>query len=323
MALPVRPTWPPHRETAPRGERLRNGRGTGRLHWDGTTLCEQTTHTPGTGSGALTLTWDHQGVRPLTQTERKTSAADTSQEEIDARFYAIVTDLVGTPTELVDEQGDIAWRARSTLWGTTAWNRTATAYTPLRFPGQYFDPETGLHYNYFRHYDAETARYLTSDPLGLDPAPNPTAYVHNPHTWTDPLGLAACHEYHTVQDPVDAARLRQGGDPWPTEDIRGQYGEGVYAWENRADAEAYAQRLRDRGFDVDILSFKVSGDDFGRMNRFDVDGKSTDEIDAFMEAHSRLYGDGLPHAYDHVRGYTGMGIENYFSRSIFHLLQFD
>ncbi|WP_245172962.1 RHS repeat-associated core domain-containing protein, partial [Streptomyces achromogenes] len=65
-----------------------------------------------------------------------------------------------------------------------------TTYTPLRFPGQYYDPETGLHYNYFRHYDPETARYLTPDPLGLAPAPNSASYVHNPLAWSDPLGLA-------------------------------------------------------------------------------------------------------------------------------------
>ncbi|GAA2514333.1 putative T7SS-secreted protein [Streptomyces longisporus] len=157
--------------------------------WDGTTLCEQTTHSPGTPGPAVTLTWDHNGLHPLTQTERKTPA-EASQEEIDSRFFAIVTDLVGTPTELVDEQGDIAWRTRTTLWGTTTWSRTATAYTPLRFPGQYQDPETGLHYNYFRHYDPETARYLTPDPLGLTPAPNPETYIPNPLIWSDPLGLA-------------------------------------------------------------------------------------------------------------------------------------
>lgn len=105
-------------------------------------------------------------------------------------FFAIVTDLVGTPTELVDEHGNLAWRARSTLWGTTAWTANSSAYTPLRFPGQYYDPETGLHYNFFRHYDPETARYLSPDPLGLSPAPNPVTYVSNPHTWTDPWGLA-------------------------------------------------------------------------------------------------------------------------------------
>ncbi|MCS0639350.1 DUF6531 domain-containing protein [Streptomyces sp. LP05-1] len=158
--------------------------------WDGTTLCEQTTTSPELPH-PVTLTWDHQGLRPLSQTERIT-AADAPQEEIDSRFFAIVTDLVGTPSELIDEQGDIAWRTRSTLWGTTAWAADSTAYTPLRFPGQYYDPETGLHYNYFRHYDPETARYLTPDPLGLAPAPNPATYVTNPLMWLDPHGLAPC-----------------------------------------------------------------------------------------------------------------------------------
>nr|WP_229711613.1 RHS repeat-associated core domain-containing protein [Streptomyces daqingensis] len=68
----------------------------------------------------------------------------------------------------------------------------ATAYTPLRFPGQYADPETGLHYNFHRHYHPTTARYLSQDPLGLDLSPSPVTYVHNPHTWADPLGLSGC-----------------------------------------------------------------------------------------------------------------------------------
>ncbi|RSS87044.1 type IV secretion protein Rhs [Streptomyces sp. WAC05292] len=141
--------------------------------WDGSTLCEQT-------SDPVTVTWTHSGVHPLTQTETN---------GVDVRFFAIVTDLIGTPKELVSEGGEIAWHTRSSLWGATTWNRDATAYTPLRFPGQYFDPETGFHHNYFRVYDPETARYLSPDPLGLVPAPNPTAYVLNPHVWSDPLGL--------------------------------------------------------------------------------------------------------------------------------------
>ncbi|MEU7482566.1 RHS repeat-associated core domain-containing protein [Streptomyces sp. NPDC042319] len=155
--------------------------------WDGGTLIEETTTVTGAPQ-EVTLTWDHDGLHPVAQTERITDAI--SQREIDARFFAIVTDLVGTPTELLDETGGIAWRSRSLLWGSTTWKRGATAYTPLRFPGQYADRETGLHYNVHRYYDPATGRYLTPDPLGLLPAPNPATYVDNPHTWSDPLGLA-------------------------------------------------------------------------------------------------------------------------------------
>lgn len=153
--------------------------------WDGDALCEQTTRNPGAPE-SVTLTWDHDGPKPVAQVERRF----LDDAEIDHRFFAIVTDLVGTPRELVDESGDIAWRTRSTLWGTTTWNRDATAYTPLRFPGQYFDPESQLHYNRHRHYDPASGRYVSPDPLGLVPAPNAVAYVENPTRWIDPLGLA-------------------------------------------------------------------------------------------------------------------------------------
>ncbi|MEU0074762.1 DUF6531 domain-containing protein [Streptomyces sp. NPDC006332] len=152
-----------------------------RFTWDGTRLTEQISVATG-----ITLTWDHEGFRPLLQYERK----PLSDDEVDSRFFAIVTDLVGTPSELVDESGTIAWRSRTTTWGTTAISPDAAAHTPLRYPGQYADPETGLHYNYLRHYDPETARYVSPDPLGLIPAPNPVAYVDNPTVISDPLGLA-------------------------------------------------------------------------------------------------------------------------------------
>ena len=158
-----------------------------RFTWDGLTLCEQTTHQPD-DPNTVALSWDHRGLTPLSQTERLLTA-DDRRTEIDRRFFAIATDLVGTPTELIDETGRTAWRARATLWGTTAWARTSTTYTPLRFPGQYYDPESGLHYNVFRHYDPATGRYASPDPLGLAPAPNPVAYVNNPHRECDPLGL--------------------------------------------------------------------------------------------------------------------------------------
>jgi RHS repeat-associated protein len=115
------------------------------------------------------------------------------QVRVDQTFHAIVSDLVGSPTELVAPDGTIAWRGVGRLWGRSV----ATAAEPgvdcpLRFPGQYFDAETGLHYNVHRYYDPDTAAYLTPDPLGLAPATNDHAYVPNPLVWLDPLGLAGC-----------------------------------------------------------------------------------------------------------------------------------
>ncbi|MFI6348878.1 putative T7SS-secreted protein [Streptomyces sp. NPDC050560] len=172
--------------------------------WDGTTLCEQTTRARDLPH-PVSLTWDHDGHHPLAQTERV-----ISPDEVNTRFYAIVTDLVGTPTELVSENGEVAWHTRRTLWGTTTWNTNAETYTPLRFPGQYFDPETGLHHNFFRTYDPETARYLTADPLGLLPGPNPHLYVLNPFRYTDPLGLApaACPD-HLALGTRDEGKLKE------------------------------------------------------------------------------------------------------------------
>ena len=57
-------------------------------------------------------------------------------------------------------------------------------------PGQYYDQETGLYYNYFRYYDPSTGRYITADPIGLVAGPNLYAYVsNNPLVYIDPYGL--------------------------------------------------------------------------------------------------------------------------------------
>ncbi|UYQ62735.1 putative T7SS-secreted protein [Streptomyces peucetius] len=170
--------------------------------WDGITLCEETAENKAMPH-RVALTWEHAGLRPLTQTER--ILASDVLDTFDERFFSITTDLIGTPCELLDEAGDLAWRTRATIWGPTAWEKTGTTYSPLRFPGQYFDPETSLHYNHFRHYDPHTARYVTPDPLGLTPGPNPECYVSKPTIEADPLGLSPCTPGTKTRSPDGTA----------------------------------------------------------------------------------------------------------------------
>ncbi|UOX90903.1 RHS domain-containing protein [Amycolatopsis sp. FBCC-B4732] len=103
------------------------------------------------------------------------------------QFHAVVADVVGSPAELVDEDGRIVWQADWSLWGA---GQSGGDGMPLRFPGQYFDAETGLHYNLHRYYEPETGRYLSPDPLGLGGGLNQHGYVANPTGWLDPAGLA-------------------------------------------------------------------------------------------------------------------------------------
>ena len=162
--------------------------------WDDNRLAEEND----TGTGRTT-TWEHDGTRPLAQVEQRnvpygtqdSDPAADAQTAVDSRFFAIVTDLVGTPTELVEETGELAWELNATQWGITS-SGGIKADTPLRFPGQYADAETGLHYNYFRHYDPVAGQYVTPDPLGLDAAPDPVGYVSDPSLDSDPLGLTPC-----------------------------------------------------------------------------------------------------------------------------------
>jgi RHS repeat-associated protein len=154
--------------------------------WDGAQLVEQLHTGAGLRPAVTVWAWEPDGTTPVIQLER-----ELAKDPVAERFYAIVADLVGSPSELVDEAGAVAWHGHTTLWGALL-SGPGSASTPLRFPGQYHDPETGLHYNLHRYYDPETGRFLSHDPLGLEAGADSLAYVANPTAWIDPLGLAAC-----------------------------------------------------------------------------------------------------------------------------------
>ena len=119
-----------------------------------------------------------------------TPQIQVSQDDVDREFFALVTDQVGAPVALLDPRtGTLPGQARTSAWGLAEWRGVST---PWRFPGQYHDEESGLHYNFHRYYDPSAGRYISPDPLGLAPAPNPYSYPTNPTGWVDPLGLNPC-----------------------------------------------------------------------------------------------------------------------------------
>ncbi|MDK2127027.1 RHS repeat domain-containing protein, partial [Parachitinimonas caeni] len=108
-------------------------------------------------------------------------------------IYYYHPDQIGTPRELTNAAGQIVWRAEYLAWGNTLklhWLTDAEPVEqPLRFQGQYYDEETGLHYNRFRYYDPDLGRFVSQDPILLKGGINLYSYALNPVSWVDPLGL--------------------------------------------------------------------------------------------------------------------------------------
>ncbi len=142
--------------------------------------------------------------------------------------YAVHADHLNTPRRLTDATGQAVWQWAYSAFGeekpTQARNRFANLeLTPnpgstnisevafnLRYPGQYFDKESGLHYNGFRTYSAEPGRYTQADPIGLDGGWNRFAYVeNNPLSFVDPEGLQTTKGM--PRRPTELSVLEGGG----------------------------------------------------------------------------------------------------------------
>ena len=104
--------------------------------------------------------------------------------------YHYQLDHLGTPQELTNPEGEIIWSAHYRAYGQIARLDVGNIDNPLRFQGQYFDQESGLHYNRHRYYNPDIGRYLTPDPVKLAGGINGYRYVPNPTGWVDPLGLS-------------------------------------------------------------------------------------------------------------------------------------
>ena len=148
------PVWEPARET--------------RFVWDGLTILHEI-------DGGRVSTW-------LWEAGRLVGKLD------DTGGYAVLTDPLGSVTELVDAHGNLSLRGSLELFGLLELDNAQTA-CPWRFPGHWEDPDTGLQHTWQRVYDPETGAYLTESPLGIAGGPNLYAYVQDPLSHASPLGL--------------------------------------------------------------------------------------------------------------------------------------
>jgi RHS repeat-associated protein len=138
-------------------------------------------------------------------------------------FY-IHADHLGTPRKVSrPSDNQVLWAWAGEAFGNSPPHQNPTDQGDfvfnLRFPGQYFDAETGLNYNYFRDYDPATGRYIESDPIGLAGGINTFAYVNgNPINYIDQLGLFEIINCNTAQTtkiknacPIAQDRANKGG----------------------------------------------------------------------------------------------------------------
>ena len=133
----------------------------------------------------------------------------TAYADIKATYY-YHTDHLVTPIMMTDKNGSMVWEGEFLPFGEE-YSIAGSVTNNLRFLGQYFDKETGLHYNYFRDYKPEIGRYLQRDPIGFKGGINPYNYTNNPVNWTDPFGLYDCT--YDVSDHTMTCTPNNSGNP--------------------------------------------------------------------------------------------------------------
>lgn len=139
-------------------------------------------------------------------------------ETVESQIYFTHSDHINTPTKLTNIAGVVVWQASYTPFGLGQVNEDAdgdgnSVTFNIRFPGQYFDQETGLHYNWHRYYDPQVGRYLQPDIIGLGDGPSLYGYVlQNPINGIDPNGknTLALYGSRAIFFPVPGARIVGG-----------------------------------------------------------------------------------------------------------------
>ena len=126
--------------------------------------------------------------------------------------FGVITDATGTARDLVSSSGKLQCSISYGTWGEVQKFFGDITQLPIRFPGQYFDHETGFHYSRFRYYDPHYGRFISPDPLGLNGGLNEYTYAPNPFGWIDPLGLIVVYRnLRPDENPQNGLSARQPG----------------------------------------------------------------------------------------------------------------
>jgi len=124
----------------------------------------------------------------LYRSTNRLAMVDVSTQDV----YFFLNDNLGTPLAVIDLDNNAVWEATYKPFGEAKVHPLSTVVNNFRFAGQYFDQETGLHYNYHRYYDPRTGRYLRPDPVALIGGINLFVYcLNDPVNLIDPFGFAS------------------------------------------------------------------------------------------------------------------------------------
>ncbi len=154
---------------------------------------------------------------PLWNTVKQSQGFD------DVWFYHC--DHLGTPQEMSNLTGAIVWKAQYKAWGeckveqakSDFFEKSEIISNNIRFQGQYFDGEIGLHYNRYRYYSPYVGWFISKDPIGLLGGFNVYSYAPNPNNWIDPLGLTSKTCPNAYDEAVKKAKqIREAGGRLPT-----------------------------------------------------------------------------------------------------------
>ena len=227
--------------------------------WDGTRLLQEYTY-----KGSYTYIYtDQDSYEPLAQIFD--NAKDGKQYI--AYFH---NDQIGIPREMTDIHGNLLWYGEYTAWGRLKKDERVykNTHQPFRLQNQYYDEETGLHYNFFRYYEPDTGRFIIQDPIGLLGGYNLYQFAPNVQAWIDVWGLSTLSEVQQKVNFILEEHLPdiRKIDPNASIGYRGSVASGM----SKAHDPKQTRAFNPRSFDVDafiISDFLANDPKFSNRRR--------------------------------------------------------